>query len=471
MDRERSRASRLQIAIAAIVLAVPILYLATDLAVEPWWWRFSRRQLFWIAVWSGFGAMFLASYRLALPRALASVRTLVVAVAATLLVNALLGELLLRSVEDWRYSERIVDDHRHAPDPDVGHVFVRDYEGFAQTLEWRARWQINGERVRADHDYGAHRPGVLRILAVGDSFTLGDQVEVDQTWPGVLEAELGAVLGRDHVEVINAGHPAYGTVHEGRWLAKFGRRFEPDLVVLAMTPNDLAENLHPLMVTASDEGYLHWQVSTEGHKRRWQDHQRWYSLPGQIENSRLLERLRGTPWYRRLTEGEAYVHRHAFMEQPDEESKRRWALAFEALDGFFDTAREMGAHVAVVAIPFREQLGPLEPGLDGDVFGQRIAAFAQAHDVPALDVLPVFRAYPEPGELYWKRDSHCTGVGYHLIGAATARFLLANARELGLPTQGAEPGSALSGAPSPSPSGAPTRRAAPAPAGASGPSR
>jgi hypothetical protein len=70
------------------------------------------------------------------------------------------------------------------------------------------------------------------ILAVGDSFTFGDQVSDQHTWPAQLEAILGA-------RVINAGVYAYGidqAVLRAELLAPLRR---PDLVVLSFIPGDI----------------------------------------------------------------------------------------------------------------------------------------------------------------------------------------------------------------------------------------
>lgn len=83
----------------------------------------------------------------------------------------------------------------------------------------------------------ARRPGTLRVLALGDSFTFGQGVEVRESWAKVLEASLGP-----NAEVLNAGVSGWGTSQEMLWLEDEGFRYRPDVVVLGFYVNDFWDN-------------------------------------------------------------------------------------------------------------------------------------------------------------------------------------------------------------------------------------
>ena len=81
-------------------------------------------------------------------------------------------------------------------------------------------------------------PGVWRIAVLGDSVTYGLHVEADEAYPSVLESELDAArAGR--VEVLNFGVPGYNSFQEYTLLKTRVLPFEPDLVVLTFTPDDV----------------------------------------------------------------------------------------------------------------------------------------------------------------------------------------------------------------------------------------
>lgn len=81
--------------------------------------------------------------------------------------------------------------------PRLGYVPRPDYRAPAGAA-WSVRTEADGLRSN-----GGVRPAGGPILAVGDSFTFGDEVADEDTWPANLERELG-------LAVLNGGVPAYG---------------------------------------------------------------------------------------------------------------------------------------------------------------------------------------------------------------------------------------------------------------------
>ena len=108
--------------------------------------------------------------------------------------------------------------------------------------EMRAEFRINSLGVRSDCEYAFEKPaGVIRIVGVGDSFTQGYEVSVEDTYLYRLERLL-----RDRevpVEVINLGVSGHGTAEELIMLREFGLRFDPDIVVVGYFQNDLDDNI------------------------------------------------------------------------------------------------------------------------------------------------------------------------------------------------------------------------------------
>lgn len=70
-----------------------------------------------------------------------------------------------------------------------------------------------------------------RILALGDSFTLGQGEEAAYSYPVQLERLI-------KTEVINAGVSGYNTEQEYEFLKRYGLKYAPDLVMLGFYPND-----------------------------------------------------------------------------------------------------------------------------------------------------------------------------------------------------------------------------------------
>lgn len=84
----------------------------------------------------------------------------------------------------------------------------------------------------------------LRIVTVGDSFTFGDEVPDNETWP----AQLERLLRQDGVpaRVFNLGTNAYGIDQAILRLARDGAPLRPDVVILGLQPENLMRNVNIL---------------------------------------------------------------------------------------------------------------------------------------------------------------------------------------------------------------------------------
>jgi len=87
-------------------------------------------------------------------------------------------------------------------------------------------------------------PSRFRLLATGDSFTFGDRATNAESWP----LQLGALLDREGarhpgdgrpIEVLNGGGPGWGVFQMERYLRRAIPRFDPDVVMLMITPIDI----------------------------------------------------------------------------------------------------------------------------------------------------------------------------------------------------------------------------------------
>lgn len=103
-------------------------------------------------------------------------------------------------------------------------------------------FRINRRGLRAERDINYGKPpGLRRIVSLGDSFTLGYEVDAHQTFSSVLERELRS-QGLE-VEVLNAGVSGYSSAEECLYLERELLRYEPDLVLVSYFGNDLVDNI------------------------------------------------------------------------------------------------------------------------------------------------------------------------------------------------------------------------------------
>jgi len=133
------------------------------------------------------------------------------------------------------------------PHPLFGWTHIPGASGWAKRCvgrqaEWRTFVRINDHGLRGPEIPYARRGG-FRVLVLGDSYTEGLQVAEEETFVRRLEARLRAERPGCRIEVINAGHAAYGTQNELLFYLHEGRKYAADLVLLVFnTENDVLEN-------------------------------------------------------------------------------------------------------------------------------------------------------------------------------------------------------------------------------------
>ncbi|MGH7517816.1 MAG: SGNH/GDSL hydrolase family protein [Gemmatimonadales bacterium] len=128
----------------------------------------------------------------------------------------------------------------------LGRVLAERVGAPSVRKEWARRYAELRKRhlfgFRSPYEHVVPAPGVTRVPALGDSYTWGERIaRAEDTWPAQLERLLRDSL-RTPVEVINTGRSGWTTVNEAELLRRFGWQWEPDLVVLQFTLNDVNES-------------------------------------------------------------------------------------------------------------------------------------------------------------------------------------------------------------------------------------
>lgn len=251
-------------------------------------------------------------------------------------------------------------------------------------------------------------PGVFRILGIGDSFTFGVGAEFEDTYLAVLERELNARPGsHPRVEIIKAGVPRFYPETERILLEHYGLEYQPDLVIVGFTPNDVIDTEYGLdAVTTDASGFLKTREARElgvaGH---------WLFLNSHAARIVLADVVR-----RRVVERHPVRWKEIYRENGFHEDD--WRRVTAEYTRMRELARDAGAQFVVFNIPHR---GPWKD--DAGYPALRLGAWAERNDGSLVDGLPAFRASQQPRALYWKHDPHCTPEGYRLLGEALSEGL------------------------------------------------
>jgi len=84
-------------------------------------------------------------------------------------------------------------------------------------------------------------PTTLRVLTVGDAFTMPEGLPYEQSYPALLQAALARCLAPRPVQVINAGVTGYGPLEELPQVRELDHQFAPDIIVHEFFVNDWSD--------------------------------------------------------------------------------------------------------------------------------------------------------------------------------------------------------------------------------------
>lgn len=349
-----------------------------------------------------------------------------VAVAVSLCVGLILCEVLLRyalpqTLGVWRQTR------------DGLILLLPSFDGYLQKFNTHVHTNVLGFRD-VEHDL-ENSKGNYRILLMGDSFMEALQVEFEESFPHLLEAELNKLLPC-RVEVINAAVSGWGTDDAVTYLSRKGMALRPNLVLFATTlHNDISDNLEG-RYHVREEGGLRPKPVTEASLLRHLNlearsylvsHSHLYQLVYQSWKS-LGAANAGT----RLSEHVVELMRI----EPGATVKDGWWITKQLFEEANRLSLRGGTRMAVFPIPLVYQV-------DDRAYAELLAAYhlsaaqfdpnrprtmlfqiLENEHIPGVDILPDFIRYMhESGEqpLYIRGDGHWNRAGHWAAASAVSR--------------------------------------------------
>lgn len=291
--------------------------------------------------------------------------------------------------------------------------------GFDGLIRRGFRVIVNAQGLRTPPVSPEPPPGGHRVLALGDSATFGEGLDVGEAFPALLERDLQARTG-ERWEVLNGGVEGYNTEAELAFLERRGLAHHPEAVVVGFNLNDYDD-----VPVVGPHGILTMDRAAFGRRPSLAEASEFYLL------LRLLVVTRGRLWRANLSvpggtipEGDdglrdldRYVSglRKRYYRYPDD---GRWQTLVQSLYGFSAAARRHGFRLVVAILPDGDQFGP-EPDL---LPQEKVLAVCAAAGLDCLDLRPAFAA--AGGERLFLDISHPNAEGQRVIARVLADRLL-----------------------------------------------
>lgn len=108
-------------------------------------------------------------------------------------------------------------------------------------------------------------PNILRIFAMGDSYTYGWNVNLEDTWPKKLERILNSKNLGKKFEVWNLGIPGLDIWNVANYLVRY-LNYSPDIVITSFQGNDVIPEKEVRSATGWDEEKIVRMISNRTHR-------------------------------------------------------------------------------------------------------------------------------------------------------------------------------------------------------------
>lgn len=267
-------------------------------------------------------------------------------------------------------------------------------------------------------DIGTQAP--FYAVAIGDSFTLCDDVPIEACWVKHVSDATG-------LSFATLGVNGYSTLAESRVLDRFGRQLHPKLVLLGVFPNDFKDNVNFDEWTRSGtENFWTWL----GGKRGRGDVGRWladHSVVYRMIDGAL--RVRGRTIDKYQDEHLDFVFRldRWWIDLvQDVGTNPGWTLMQQAILDINRMSDEMGAALVVLLFPPKEQVyweiarrfaEPGEANLNVSEPFATVQKFLQTKGIAYCEFAEGLRAEAQKGrQLYHRISSHWNDEG-NAVGA------------------------------------------------------
>jgi len=169
----------------------------------------------------------------------------------TLCICYLLGEVIVY----LKFRKQIVIFPRFVSGTSYGEYRIRHnipnikYRHKSYDGSWEFR--INSQGFRSGEEFTYQKPAeTYRILILGDSFSMGYEVNQEECYSEILGQYLRS-RGRS-VQVINASVSGFSNAEELIFFQEEGIKYSPDVVILGFFENDIKDNVRTGLYTLED---------------------------------------------------------------------------------------------------------------------------------------------------------------------------------------------------------------------------
>ena len=152
----------------------------------------------------------------------------------TVILFSIIAEVIMQiNSKEKNLVDTLSECVRESSDENMGLEFIPNSECTFKGTQVK----INSQGLR-DYEYKLEKQeNVFRIVTLGDSYTFGWGVELNESYPKLIESSLNENSDKKY-EIINFGTPSHNTMQEARLLEIKAIAYKPDLIIIGYTMGD-----------------------------------------------------------------------------------------------------------------------------------------------------------------------------------------------------------------------------------------
>ena len=279
--------------------------------------------------------------------------------------------------------------------------------------------------------------GAFRIVMIGSSVAMGERVQREESFATRLPVELTRRTGHT-VELYNESM-GFGFSHSTTLRFNDVLTAEPDVILWVLTPMDI-ERASLVLPTADLDPWAGLSLRAKAWQRLRSDFAS-KSMTGAVSD--VFNHTRNATLLRHYLYGSQSQYVKSFLMGPDHETgylksapSEEWRNGLRQFDSdaadMEGRARAAGVPFVAVLVPERAQaamisMGEWPAGYDPYKLGEEVRTIIASHGGTYVDILPEFRAVPNPEQYYYPVDGHPNPAGHALIAAMLTRGLTGGA--------------------------------------------
>ncbi len=293
-------------------------------------------------------------------------------------------------------------------------------------------------------------PGTFRVILLGDSMTEAIQLPDEVIVRSRLENKLKQKLDQE-VEAIKLGYSGYGTAQEYLAYMEFGRKYEPDLVILNfLADNDVANNSQklesgpskPFFEIRDGELVLTHRPSKDAKGRLMSFITDYLVLPRFLYLKFETAKARFEQASRGSAGGESdaglNVRDGVYHQDYDQTWQEAWDITIALIRKLAEQVMADGAKFIVVSFPVARQTVPevrqefseanTKRGIpvDMDKPEELLRQSLQESDIRLVSLPQIFTSHPRLREFYLEDDWHFSAAGHEFVATYLTEYLQEN---------------------------------------------